>query len=243
MSAGSMLSCSASTMAATVSGLLPQHGACSEITALPVASILIEALSGELVSANPGSTVEHPEFGGAEHALFLAAGDADADIAALRPRQLLLVAPAVVVEHLQRHIERAGIVAAVVEIAGRDLIGKFVRPDEIVAPERDRIEIEFVDGGVHDPLDHEVRHFGAETAAGALLAFVGEDGIDLGADRADFVGADGLRKTVAVRAEAVLEIGAVIVHDLVAQRGHPVGRRPAQARRRRCDPNRDCRMR
>ena len=42
-------------MAATVSGLLPQHGACSEITALPVASILMEALSGELVSANPGA--------------------------------------------------------------------------------------------------------------------------------------------------------------------------------------------
>ena len=135
---------------------------------------------------------------------------------------LLLVAPGAVVEHLQRHVERAGIVAAVVEIAGRDLIGKLVRLDEIVAPEPDRIEAELLDGGVHDPLDHEVRHLGAEAAAGALLAFVGEDGVDLGADGADLVRADGLRKTVAVRAEAVLEIGAVVVDDLVAQRRHPV---------------------
>ena len=86
----------------------------------------------------------------------------------------------------------------------------------------DRIEIELIDGGVHDPLDHEVRHLGAEAAAGALLAFVGEDGIDLGADGADLVRADGLRKTVAVRAQAVLEIGAVIVDDFVAQRRHPI---------------------
>ena len=50
-----MPSCSANTIAATVSGLLPQHGACSEMMALPVGSILTEALSGELVSANPGS--------------------------------------------------------------------------------------------------------------------------------------------------------------------------------------------
>ena len=86
----------------------------------------------------------------------------------------------------------------------------------------DRIEIELVDSGVHDPLDHEVRHFRAEAAAGALLAFVGEDRIDLGTDGADLVRPDGLRKAVAVRAEAVLEIGAVVVDDFVAQRRHPV---------------------
>ena len=136
--------------------------------------------------------------------------------------RLLLLAPAFVVEHFQRHIERAGIVAAVVEIAGRDLIGKLVRPDEIVAAEPDRIEAELLDRGVHDPLDHEVRHLGAEAAAGALLALVGEDGIDLGAHGADLVGADGLRETVAVGPQAVLEVGAVVVHHLVAQRGHPV---------------------
>ena len=83
-----------------------------------------------------GRAVEHPELGGAEHALLLAARDADADIASLRAHELLLVAPAAVVEHLQRHVEGAGIIAAVVKIAGRDLIGKLVRLDEIVAPER-----------------------------------------------------------------------------------------------------------
>ena len=131
-----------------------------------------------------GHAVEHPELGGAEHALFLTTGDADADIAPLCAHKLLLVAPGAVVEHLQRHVEGAGIVAAVVEVAGRDLIGKFVRLDEIVAPELDRVEIKLVDGGIDDPLDHEVRHFGAETPAGALLAFVGEDGIDLRAPTA-----------------------------------------------------------
>ena len=43
-------------MVATVSGLLPQNGACSEITALPVGSILTLTPSGELVSAKPGSS-------------------------------------------------------------------------------------------------------------------------------------------------------------------------------------------
>ena len=175
---------------------------------------------GRARQRKPGIAVEHPELGGAEHALFLAGGDADADIAALGARQLLLFAPAVVVEHLQRHVERAGIIAAVVQVAGRDLIRKLLRPDEIGAAERDRIEAEFVDSGIDHALDHEIRDFGAETAAGALLAFVGEDRIDFRTDRADLVGTDGLRKPVAVGAEPVLKIGAVIIDDPVAQRRH-----------------------
>jgi hypothetical protein len=53
-----------------------------------------------------------------------------------------------------------------------------------------------------------------------LFSAFGEDRIDFGTHGADLVGPNGLRKAVAVRAEASL--GAVVVDDFVAQRRHPV---------------------
>ena len=50
-----MVSCSASTWAATVSGLLPQKGEWRVTKALPVGSILTETPSGALVHSTPGS--------------------------------------------------------------------------------------------------------------------------------------------------------------------------------------------
>ena len=147
--------------------------------------------------------------------------------APLRAHELLLVAPCAVVEHLQRHIEGARIIAAVVKIAGRDLIGKLVRLDEIVVPEADRIGDEaFVDQrprSARSPVRPLPR---AEAAAGALLAFVGEDRINLGTHTARILyGPTVCEEEIAVPLpRAVLEISTVVVDDLVAQRRHPATR-------------------
>ena len=207
-------------MVATVSGLLPQNGAWSEITALPVGSILTLTPSGELVSAKPGLLVQHPELGRAEHAALLAGGDADADVAPLPARLLLLSAPALVVQQLERLVEHGRVVAAVVEIAGRDEVRKILGLDQVLAPELDRVEAELVDRGVRQALDHEVRDLGAEAAIGALLALVGQHRGDVDLDAADLVRPDDLRERVAVMADPELEIGAVVVDHLAAQAGH-----------------------
>ena len=145
-----------------------------------------------------------------------------ADIATLLAILRLLLAPRGIVEHAQRLVEHRAVIAAVVEIAGRDLVGKFFRPDEILAAEFDRIETELVDRRVHHPFDHEVGDLGAESTIGALLALVGQYRGNVQIDAADAIRPDDLRQRIAVVADAELEVRAVIVEHLAAQADHPV---------------------
>src|SRR5215510_5797584 len=62
----------------------------------------------------------------------------------------------------------------------------------------------------------------AKSAIGALLALVGQYRDDLQVDAADPIWPDDLRQRIAVMADAVLEIGAVVVEHLAAKTNHPV---------------------
>ena len=94
-----------------------------------------------------------------------------------------------------------------------------------LAPELDRVEVELVDRGVDQALDHEIRDLGAEAAIGALLALVGQHRGDVGPRRCGSGTARrSARERVAVMADAELEVGAVIVDHLAAPgRSAPVG--------------------
>src|SRR5262249_15554142 len=114
------------------------------------------------------------------------------------------------------------VIAAVVEIAGRDLVGKILRPNEIHASELNRVEAELVDRRVHHPLDDEVGDLGAEAAIRALLALVGEHGGYIEVDAPDAVWPADLGQRVAMMPDPVLEISAVIIEHLAAQADHAV---------------------
>src|SRR3972149_1844447 len=107
MSTGSSVSCSARTCVATVSGLLPQNGACKRTNAYPAA--------------------------------LLARHQANAHVTALLARLVLLPAPAVVVGHPQRLVKHGLVVAAVVDVARRDLVRDLIGLDEGLPPDVDEI--------------------------------------------------------------------------------------------------------
>src|SRR5215510_9673077 len=221
MSAGSTFNCSARIMVAMVSGLLPQNGALSETTILPRGSILMLTPSGELVNANPACSLSI-QNSVAENTLRSWQVAMPIPTAALLAIFRLLLTPPFVVQEPQRLVEHCGVITAVVKIAGRDFVGKILRPDKIHAPELDRVETELVDRRIHHPLDDEVGDLRAESAIGALLALVGQHRGDLQVDAADPIWPDDLRQRIAVMADAVLEIGAVVVEHLAAKANHPV---------------------
>lgn len=90
---------------------------------------------------------------GRQSARFDVAGKPDADESSLLPRPLLLLAELPVVGHLQRLVQRALVVAAVVlEYDGR-LIGEFVRLDEIPTPELGRVDAQLMGTQFHQAFD------------------------------------------------------------------------------------------
>ncbi len=65
----------------------------------------------------------------------------------------------VVADHLERHVQRARVVAGVVDAAARRLVGHLLGLDVVLLADRDRIEAELVRDDVDDPLGHpEVLH-------------------------------------------------------------------------------------
>ena len=164
--------------------------------------------------------VPHPELGGAEDAPLLAGGDADADVAAFLARLGLLLAPAVVIDHAERLVEHGLIVAAVVHVAGRHDVGELVLLDQVQPTHLHRVDAELLASRVDQALDHEIADLGAEAAIGPLLALVGEHGGEIDLDAVDLVGAGHLRHGVAVLADAVLEVGAVVVDHLEPHAQH-----------------------
>ena len=99
--AGSTPNSSATTIAATVSGLLPHMAwECSSTWNSPVGSIVSVALSGLEVIGNAGSSNQNQNSVEREDAALLGGGEADADVAVLLLAQpLLLRAPVGEVDH------------------------------------------------------------------------------------------------------------------------------------------------
>ena len=102
------------------------------------------------------------------------------------------------------------------------LVRELLRSNEVLPPQLDRIGTELAGSKVDDAFEHEVVHFGSESAVGALLALVREDASYAVLDGFDAVRANDLRHGVAVRAHAELDIGAVVVDDV-----EPKAREPA----------------
>ena len=84
--------------------------------------------------------VPEPELGRAEDAALLATRQADADVAALLARLGLPTAPSVVVGHLQRFVQHRPVIPAVVDVAGRDLVGELLGLDEVLPPDFHRAD-------------------------------------------------------------------------------------------------------
>ena len=240
-SAGRSPNSSATTWLTTVSGLLPHSGQPSSTRTWPNALTSIFTLSGVDVGGQRRLVVEEPPLGRVVARALLAARQADADVAALRARLLLLGAPAVDVGERERRSSTRLVVAAVVRVAGRDLVRELLGPDEVPPPDLGALEPELVRGGVDEPLEDEVAGVGARPAEEALLDLVRQHALDPVAQAADPVRAGRLRQRVAVLAVGELEVGAVVVDDVELQREElAVAGRP-RARRRRAGPGRRCR--
>ena len=90
---------------------------------------------------------------------------ADPDQAPLLARLPLLLAQRRVADTLQRLVQRCLVVARVVLEAGRRVVRELLRPDEVLAAQLGRIDVELVGRGLDQPLD-QVRGLGdAERAA------------------------------------------------------------------------------
>jgi hypothetical protein len=113
--------------------------------------------------------------------------EADAAVDAAASELLLLAAKCVQVEHLQAAVERAVVVARVVDEAVRALVGEL--PDEVLAPQLEAIHAQLVGELVHGDLD-EVRRLGPPGPADRVRAhLVREDADDVGLDGLEVVDA------------------------------------------------------
>ena len=171
----------------------------------------------------------HAQLGRVEHAqpddveLLAVAGaddlgerrEPDADQLALLARLLLLPAQLLVAELLEREVQRALVVAGVVDEAGGRGVRELIRLDEVRTPELGRVEPELVRGGLDEPLD-QVRRLGdAERAA------VGDAARRLVRVRA--VGHDVRRRDVVRAGDDVEEAGLELRRLRVGEEGAVVG--------------------
>ena len=114
---------------------------------------------------------------------------ADAEVASLGRGLLLNLAPVVVVQELQRPVQRLFVPAAVVARAGDGTVGKGVRGDEVAPPHVHRVHIEPRRDPVHHPLDDETGFRLPEAPVRAVGRLVGDHPLDLPLVVGDPVGA------------------------------------------------------
>ena len=144
-------------------------------------------------------------------------GEADAAQLAVAGALALALAEVLVVGHLQRLVERGGVVARVVHHDDRRLVREL--PDEVLAAERRRILAELARRHLHQALDDEGRLRAARAAIGVDRRGVGVDAVDLAVDRRDVVLARQQRRVEIGRhaGREGREIGAEIGLGLHAQ--------------------------
>ena len=146
-------------------------------------------------------------------------GEPDAHEPALGARRLLLPAQLLVAGLDERMVEGARVLAAVVGVAERRVVGETVRRDEVAPPHFGRVESDLRGEQVHAALD-EVSRFGAPGAAVRHCAHrVGEGAANLGPRRLDVVAArDHLGAEDGQEAADVVEAVADIAGDLRVER-------------------------
>ena len=154
----------------------------------------------------------------------------DAAVDAARPRLGASRLEARVVGHLERHVERALVVARVVAEARRRGVGELL--DEVAAPDLGRVDTELVGEQIHHPLDH-VRRLGTPgTAVRVGRRRVGEDPAAGDVDLLDVVGAGHHEhRQVRDRRREELQVRAVVLDQLDAKRLHACRRGRPRARR------------
>jgi hypothetical protein len=113
------------------------------------------------------------------------AGEADAAQLAVSGALALALGEALVVGQLQRLVERGDVIARVVAHDDRRLMRE--RADEVLAPERRRIGVQFARRHFHQPLDDIGRLGPSGAAIGVDRRGVGVDGVDLGVDRRNVI--------------------------------------------------------
>ena len=86
-------------------------------------------------------------------------------------------------------LDRAQIIAGIVKRAGRRMVGKFLRRNEIAADDVERIEIELHRDALHQPLQRQIKLRPAKAADQARRHFVGEHDAVGHLDIGDVVGA------------------------------------------------------
>ena len=95
------------------------------------------------------------DLGRAEAADLGVRRDADADVLALAPQALLLLAKVVVADPLGSHVEGRGEVAAVVGQPGRHVVAVLECRYQVLAADLDRVHVQRVGELVDHPLDQE----------------------------------------------------------------------------------------
>ncbi len=93
-----------------------------------------------------------PELGGTIGAALLCCGQTNADIAPLLARTRLFRPPVIQVCMLQRQVQHGRVVAAIVKIARRHLVGELVRLDKVAPPQFNTINPQFLRSRVYQPL-------------------------------------------------------------------------------------------
>ena len=118
---------------------------------------------GALVQASLGSQ-RADDLRGSQSARLHIGGEPDPEITAALARLLLLLAECRVIEGLQRLVERAGIVPAVVEEGDGCLVRELLLGNEVLAADLQRIHSQLGRGQVHHPLQ-QIGGFRAPRAA------------------------------------------------------------------------------
>ena len=112
--------------------------------------------------------------GGAHGTDLDVSGEADADVAAFFPRPRLLGAKLLVTHHLQRLVQRALVVAAVIGQPGGHRQREIVGLGEVLAAHLHRVHVQLTRDQVQGPLDHQRGLGPAGAAVGVGGDLVGE---------------------------------------------------------------------
>jgi len=107
---------------------------------------------------------------------------------------LLFLPKSPVVTKLERLVQHALVVPAVVHISRRNPIRESVRWDEILAPNPPPVDAQIGSRGVDHALEHPVVHLGAGATTHALLILVGEHTVYVGLDAPNRVRVITLRR-------------------------------------------------
>ena len=135
---------------------------------------------------------------------------------ALAPREQILVAA--VAECL---LQRSGIVAGIVEAAGRRAIREGLRRHQIAPDDVDRVELELDGDALHQPLQREIHLRPAEAAVKARRRLVGEHDAVAHRDVANVIGAGQIAvHAIKRRRLRRTDVGADVLDLVPGERAH-----------------------